>query len=218
VPAAIAQQNRAIELVLLLTLPAAAGLVAVAAPIINVLFQHGAFTAADTNQTARALAAFALGLPAYVLIKVLTPGFHARGDTTTPVRVALGSMLVNLAANLTLVWPLGHIGIALGTALSAWVNAGVLAWLLVRRGAFALDTTARRRLPRFVIATLAMMAALALAQQAVTFVATPADALPLRAFALALLLGVGGLAYLAAARALGLFTFAELKARLKRKR
>jgi len=218
VPAAIAQQNRAIELVLLLTLPAAAGLVAVAAPIINVLFEHGAFTAADTDQTARALAAFALGLPAYVLIKVLTPGFHARGDTTTPVRVALGSMLVNLSANLALVWPLGHIGIALGTALAAWVNAGVLAWLLVRRGAFAVDATARRRLPRFAIATLAMVAALALAQQGIGRVATVADVLPMRALALALLLGVGGLAYLAAARALGLFTFAELKARLKRKR
>jgi putative peptidoglycan lipid II flippase len=116
------------------------------------------------------------------------------------------------------VWPLGHIGIALGTALAAWVNAGVLAWLLVLRGAFALDATARRRLPRFVIATLAMVAALALAQQGIWRVATVADALPMRSFALALLLGVGGLAYLAAARALGLFTFAELKARLKRKR
>lgn len=216
--AAIAQQNRAIELVLLLTLPAAAGLAMVAGPIINVLFQHGAFSATDTRQTALALAAFALGLPAYVLIKVLTPGFHARGDTGTPVRVALAAMLVNLAANLALVWPLGHTGIALGTALAAWMNAGVLAWLLVRRGAFALDATARRRLPRFVLATLAMLAALALAGQALAMVATPADALPLRAAALVLLLGAGGLAYLAAARGLGLFTFAGLVAQLKRKR
>jgi putative peptidoglycan lipid II flippase len=216
--AAIAQQNRAIELVLLLTLPAAAGLAALAAQIINVLFEHGAFTAADTSQTARALAAFAMGLPAYVLIKVLTPGFHARGDTRTPVQVALGSMLVNLAANLALVWPLGHAGIALGTALAAWVNAGVLALLLVRRGAFVLDATARRRLPRFALATLAMLAALALADQAAALIATRADALPWRAAALALLLGAGGLAYLAAARALGLFTFAGLKAQLKRKR
>jgi putative peptidoglycan lipid II flippase len=90
--AALAQQNRAIELVLLLTLPAAAGLALVAAPIIGVLFQHGAFTALDTQKTAAALAAFALGLPAYVLIKVLTPGFHARSDTRTPVRVALGAI------------------------------------------------------------------------------------------------------------------------------
>ncbi len=212
--AATAQQNRAIELVLLLTLPAAAGLAMVAAPIINVLFEHGQFTAADTRATAAALSGFALGLPAYVLIKVLTPGFLARGDTSTPVRVALGSMLINLIANLVLVWPLGHVGIAVGTAIAAWANAAVLAWLLIRRGQFALDARARRTLPRFVVATLAMMAVLAtlqpLLQMPTGFAA--------RALALALLLGVGGLAYLAAARLLGLFTVAELAARLKRKR
>jgi putative peptidoglycan lipid II flippase len=215
---AIAQQNRAIELVLLLTLPAAAGLVAVAEPIINVLFQHGAFSAADTAATAQALAAFALGLPAYVLIKVLTPGFHARGDTRTPVRVALGAMLVNLGANLLLVWPLGHVGIALGTAIAAWGNAAALALLLVRRGAFRLDAAARRRLPRLVLATLAMLVAVQIAHMLVSPVVTPADPLLLRASALALLLGVGCAAYLAAARVLGLFTWAGLVAQLKRKR
>jgi putative peptidoglycan lipid II flippase len=212
--AAIAQQNRAIELVLLLTLPAAAGLASLSAPIIDVLFEHGQFTAADTRATAAALSAFALGLPAYVLIKVLTPGFHARGDTATPVRVALGAMLVNLVANLILVWPLGHVGIAVGTAISAWSNAGVLAWLLLRRRQFALDARARRTLPRFVVATAAMVAALWLLQP---LLATSSSALLQRGVALVLLLVAGGLAYLAAARALGLFTLAGLKAQLKRK-
>jgi len=216
--AALAQQNRAIELVLLLTLPAAAGLALVAAPIIGVLFQHGAFTALDTRQTAAALAAFALGLPAYVLIKVLTPGFHARSDTRTPVRVALGAMLVNLAANLLLVWPFGHVGIALGTAIAAWGNAGALWWLLVRRGQFALDERARRSLPRLVIATVAMLAVLAAAQHAMAAFAMPDAAVPMRILALALLLGMGGLAYLGAARALGLFTLSGLAAQLRRKR
>jgi putative peptidoglycan lipid II flippase len=212
-PAAMAQQNRAIELVLLLTLPAAAGLAIVAGPIINVLFEHGQFTAADTRATAAALSGFALGLPAYVLIKVLTPGFHARGDTSTPVRVALAAMLINLAANLALIWPLGHVGIALGTAIAAWANAGVLAWLLVRRGQFALDARARRNLPRFVAATVAMLAILALMQPLLP----PVTGFAARAAALALLLGVGGLAYLAAARMLGLFTLAGLRAQLRRK-
>ena len=94
--AAVHQQNRAIELVLLLTLPAAAGLVVGAVPIIRVLLEHGRFHAADTVRCAAALSAFSLGLPAYVLIKVLTPGFHARQDTRTPVRIAVGAMLVNL--------------------------------------------------------------------------------------------------------------------------
>ncbi|WP_439545515.1 murein biosynthesis integral membrane protein MurJ [Sandarakinorhabdus sp.] len=216
--AALAQQNRAIELVLLLTLPAAAGLALVAGPIISVLFQHGAFTALDTRQTAAALAAFALGLPAYVLIKVLTPGFHARSDTRTPVRVALGAMLVNLVANLVLVWPLGHVGIALGTAIAAWGNAGVLWWLLMRRGQFALDERARRSLPRLVLATLAMLAVLWLAEQGIGRLTTADDGLALRIAALALLLGLGGLAYVGAARALGLFTLSGLRSQLKRKR
>jgi putative peptidoglycan lipid II flippase len=216
--AALAQQNRAIELVLLLTLPAAAGLALVAGPIIGALFQHGAFTALDTQQTAAALSAFALGLPAYVLIKVLTPGFHARSDTRTPVRVALGAMLVNLVANLALVWPLGHVGIALGTAIAAWGNAGALWWLLARRGQFALDERARRSLPRLVLATAAMLAVLAAAQPAMSAMVAPDAAVPLRILALALLLGVGGLAYLGAARALGLFTVSGLAAQLKRKR
>ena len=216
--AATAQQNRAIELVLLLTLPAAAGLAMLAGPIINVLFEHGQFTAADTAATAAALSGFALGLPAYVLIKVLTPGFHARSDTQTPVRVALAAMLINLAANLVLVWPLGHVGIALGTAIAAWANAGVLAWLLVRRGHFGLDAAARRRLPRFVAATAAMLAALAGVQPLLAGLAAGDGGLLWRGLSLALLLGTGGLAYLAAARALGLFTLKGLAAQLQRKR
>jgi putative peptidoglycan lipid II flippase len=214
-PGAVAQQNRAIELVLLLTLPAAAGLAILSAPIINVLFEHGQFTAADTAATAAALSAFALGLPAYVLIKVLTPGFHARGDTATPVRVAVAAMLVNLVGNLVLIWPLGHVGIAVGTAISAWTNAGVLAWLLVRRGQFALDARSRRTLPRVALATLAMLAVLWAVQPL-----RPAAgaALPMRGLLPVLLLGAGGLSYLAAARALGLFTVKGLAAQLKRKR
>ena len=212
---AVAQQNRALELVLILTLPAATGLVIAAQPIIALLFQHGQFSAADTAATAAALSAFALGLPAYVLIKVLTPGFHARSDTSTPVRVALGAMLVNLVANLALVWPLGHVGIALGTAISAWMNAGVLWWLLVRRGQFALDARARRLLPRLAIATAGMAAVLVAATPLVAPLAH--NGLATRAMAVALLIGGAGLAYLAAARLLGLFTLAGLIAQVKRK-
>ncbi|WP_156254321.1 murein biosynthesis integral membrane protein MurJ [Sandarakinorhabdus oryzae] len=215
VPGAIAQQNRAMELVLILTLPAAAGLVVAAQPIIALLFQHGQFTAADTDATAAALAGFALGLPAYVLIKILTPGFHARSDTSTPVRVALAAMLVNLVANLALVWPLGHVGIALGTAISAWVNAGALWWLLVQRGQFALDARARRLLPRLLLATLAMVAVLVAGMPLVAPLAH--NGLATRAIAVALLIGGAGLAYLGAARLLGLFTLKGLVAQVKRK-
>lgn len=215
-PAAIGQQNRAMELVLILTLPAAAGLVVAAEPIVALLFEHGQFSHADSLATAAALAGFALGLPAYVLIKVLTPGFHARSDTATPVRVALAAMLVNLVANLVLVWPLGHVGIALGTAIAAWINAGVLAWLLVRRGHFALDARARRLLPRLVAATAAMAAVLLAAVPMLSLL--PVAGTLGEATGVALLIGGGGLAYLAAARLLGVFTLGGLVAQLKRKR
>lgn len=213
---AIAQQNRAIELVLLLTLPAAAGLVVAAEPIIRVLFEHGQFGAADSAATAAALAGFALGLPAYVLIKVLTPGFHARADTRTPVRVALASMLVNLVANLALVWPLGHVGIAVGTAISAWMNAFTLWWLLRTRGQFQLDARAHRLLTRLVLATAAMVAVLLLL--APWLAVAPEMAFTHQILLLGLLISAGGLAYLAAARLLGLFTLSALIACLRARR
>ena len=186
-------QNRAVELVLLLTLPAACALVACALPMIRTLLEHGRFTPADSVASAQALAAFSLGLPAYVLIKVLTPGFHARSDTRTPVRIAVASMLVNLAGNLVLIWPLGTTGIAVSTAVAAWVNAGVLWWVLRHRGLFAIDARLKRTLPRLIAASAAMVAVLI----AMNNVAAPYLGGPLltRIGALALLLGAGGLAY-----------------------
>src|SRR6185437_8816976 len=90
-------QNRGLELALLLTLPAAVALAVAAHPILNVLFRHGRFTAADAAATAPALAAYAAGLPAFVLIKVMAPGFFARHDTRTPVKIAAATMLINVA-------------------------------------------------------------------------------------------------------------------------
>ncbi len=202
-------QNRAIELVLLLTLPAAAALTVSATPIIRVLLEHGRFNVADTGATAAALAAFSLGLPAYVLIKVLTPGFHARQDTKMPVRIAVASMLVNLAGNLALIWRFGHVGIALSTAVAAWVNAGALWWVLRQRGHFIVDARLRRTLPRLVAAAAIMVAALV----GLGGLVAPwlGAGLIVRVAALALLLGAGGLAYLLAARLLGLFSLAELR-------
>ncbi len=207
-------QNRAIELVLLLTLPAAVGLALAAGPIIHGLLEYGAFSAADTRATAAALAAFSCGLPAYVLIKVLTPGFHARADTATPVRIAVGSMLVNLLGNLVLIWPLGHIGIALSTALAAWVNAGVLFIVLRRRGHFALDARLLRVLPRLIAASVVMAAAVIGLDLVVDDLM--AGAMPARALGLAVLIGGGGAVYLATALVTGAFTLAELKAQLRR--
>ena len=145
--------NRAIEFALLLTLPAAAALTILAPFLIRVLFEHGAFTAGDTAATARALVAFAAGLPAFVLVKVLAPGFFAREDTKTPVRFALAAMAVNVVLALGLIWPLAHVGLALATSLASWLNAGLLFAALLRRGHLALDSRLRRRLPRILAAS-----------------------------------------------------------------
>ena len=123
---AMGSMNRAMEFALLLTVPAAAALMIIPDGIVAVLFERGAFGAVETAATASALAAYALGLPAYVLIKVLGPGFFAREDTVTPVKIAALCVVINLGLNLLLMAPLLHVGIALATAISAWINAGLL--------------------------------------------------------------------------------------------
>ena len=208
-------QNRAIELVLLLTLPATAALTIAASPILRALLQHGAFTPADTVQSARALAAFSLGLPAYILIKVLVPGFYARSDTRTPVRLALVSMLANLAGNLVLIWPLGHVGLALSTALSAWVNAALLYLALRRRGQFAIDARLRRTAIRLVLATVAMGVPLAVATPLVD--ARVGGALASRIAWLGATMAAAAAIFFACAFLFGALRPAELKAQLSRR-
>ncbi len=158
--AAMETQNRGLELALFLTLPATVALVVCGAPIVAALFQHGHFTAEDTIQCARALAAFSVGLPAYILVKVLTPGFYARQDTKTPVRFAILSIGVNLIFNLILILPLQQMGPALATAIASWVNVALLYRTLKRRGHFVADDRLRRRIPRLALAALLMGGAL----------------------------------------------------------
>ena len=149
-------QNRAIEFAMLLTVPAAAALIAIPEQITRILFERGAFQADDTVATARALAAFAAGLPAYVLIKAFGPGFFAREDTATPVKVAALGVAVNVAIAVVLMQFIGHIGIATATAAASWLNAGLLGFILHRRGHLRPDKQLRRRLPRIFMSALAM--------------------------------------------------------------
>jgi putative peptidoglycan lipid II flippase len=160
-PDAVTTQNRGIELALLLTLPAATALAVLATPILSVLFERGAFGPSDTTATAAALEAYAAGLPAFVLIKVLAPAFFARHDTATPVKVAVAAMAVNLCLTLILMRLLAHVGIAMATSMAGWLNALVLLALLIRRGHFGFDRRARRNLPRVGAAALGMGAVLA---------------------------------------------------------
>ncbi len=130
---AYASQNRAIELALFLSLPAAVGLLVIAELVITVMFQRGAFGAAETLATYKALMAFALGLPAFILVKILAPGFYAHQDTKTPFKIATFCILVNLVFNLLLMVPLQHVGMALATSIAGWVNVGLMAFVLMKR-------------------------------------------------------------------------------------
>ena len=132
-------QTRGIEIALLFTIPATAGLAAISLPIVVVLFEHGAFSHQASLATSKAMVAYSVGLPAYVLIKVLAPSFFARGDTSRPVRIAAISLIINIVLNLLLMQMFGHIGIALASSISAWVNAISLAIVLHRRGHFDLN-------------------------------------------------------------------------------
>ena len=206
--AAMETQNRGLELALLLTLPATAALVICGEPIAAGLFGYGKFGAADVHHTAQALAFFSLGLPSYVLIKVLTPGFYARHDTRTPVRFGVISMMVNLVLNLALIVPLQHMGPPLATAIASTVNTGLLYTTLKRRGHFVADARLRHRAPRLALAALAMGAVLWTVQDRL---------LPylhggwgMRMAALTLLVSAGGIVYAALTVLFGAFTRADI--------
>jgi putative peptidoglycan lipid II flippase len=157
---AMRTQNRGLELALFFTLPATVALVICGVPIITGLFQHGQFDATDALKTGQALAAFSLGLPSYILVKVLTPGYYARHDTKTPMRFAMISIAVNLVLNLALILPLKHVGPPLATALASTVNVWMLYHTLKKRGHFEADARLRRKIPRLALAALLMGVAL----------------------------------------------------------
>jgi putative peptidoglycan lipid II flippase len=153
-------ESRALELAVGLALPATLGLITLSQPIVRLLFEHGAFTTEDTTATARALVWLALGLPAQVLVKALSPAFFAREDTMTPLLATTKGFVVAIVSAVLLGHFFGATGIAAGIALGAWSNA----LGLIRRGGesfgFSIDAAARRRLPRIVVAALLMGGAL----------------------------------------------------------
>lgn len=216
--AALASQNRALELSLFLTLPAAIALIAIPAPILHTLFEHGAFTRDDTLAVAPAVAAFATGLPAFAMIKVFQPGFFAREDTRTPMNFAIVSVAVNIVASLILSRYIGHVGIAVATSIAAWVNATLLGLTLSRRGDYQLDPRLVQRLPRIVLASLILGAVLLAGYwYSASFYAFGTSIWQKLSALLALV--IGGIAiYFAAAQLTGAMTLREMKSALSRGR
>lgn len=214
--AAMVNQNRAIEFGLLFSLPAAVALWLLADPIIRVLFERGQFTAEDTWRTAGALAAFAVGLPAFVAVKALAPGFFAREDTRTPLYIAIAAIAANVVLNVWFLYgtSLAHVGIALASSLSGWLNAALLAAMLYRRRQWIADARLVSRGLRVVGATAGMGVALWFGLKWLALPLSQANVAGAVALAGICLLGVAAYALLGAA--LGIVKLSELRYVMRR--
>jgi len=203
---------RGMELGLLVTLPAAVAMLVIPEQIITVLFQRGAFTADDSVQSGMALRGFALGLPGYVSIKGLQPGFSARENTRSPMLMAGVTVLVNIAVSLLLFGPLGHVGIAIATTVAAWVNVFLLARGL--KGMVRPEKEFWTRCLRIGIASIAMGGLVWLGLQ----VLAPwfHEAFWKQCLALGILIGLGMSVYAVLVLKLKATSIAELKAGFRR--
>jgi putative peptidoglycan lipid II flippase len=159
--------------VMLIAVPATVALWLLAEPILATLFQYGAFTDRDVTMSAASLRAYTLGLGGFMLIKVLAPGYYARQDMKTPVKIGIIAMISNMVLNVVFVFPLmwyyemGHMGLALATSASAWINAGLL-YLGLRRGGISLTGIfAPKFLLRLIVAVSAMGVAVTMLTPAV---------------------------------------------------
>jgi putative peptidoglycan lipid II flippase len=211
---AMAAFNRSLEFAALLILPATVGLIAAAEPIVRVLYERGAFTPDATHNTALALMAISIGLPAFVLNKALQPGFFAREDTVTPFKFSVITIVADIAICIAFFFLLrpygiGFVGIALGTGLAAWINSALLYRALRRRGFLVPDARLKRNLPRLLAANAVMALVLIGGQrQLASWLSGP---LQERIGSLALLLGVAAMAYFLIVIATGAYTLADFK-------
>jgi putative peptidoglycan lipid II flippase len=149
-------QNRSLEFSLLITIPSAVGLFILSYPIINILFERGEFLSIDTFYTAKVLSIFSLGLPAYILIKILIICFFAREDTKTPLYFSLISVILNIILSLLLIGSMREMGIATATAISAWLNALLLFFALKAKNYFEFDNQLIKNSLK-ILASVAMM-------------------------------------------------------------
>nr|WP_282099729.1 murein biosynthesis integral membrane protein MurJ [Qipengyuania qiaonensis] len=208
-------QSDAIELSMLLTIPAAVALAICATPFVTMIFQGGRFGAEDAAVAGGVLAALVLGLPAYVLVKVLVPNFYARTDTRTPVYAAFISLIVFVALNFAIVTDFGVVGVAYASVIGAWINVGYLYIVLVRRGYYSIPLALIGRIARQLLAAAAMGLALFYARDLLT--GWYAAGLFARLAALAVLVACSAIVYFGVAFAVGAVDRQRIAALTKRK-
>jgi len=194
-------QARAFDLSMLLTLPATLALVVASGPIIGALYQGGEYSVEDARITGNILAILVTGLPAYVLVKVLTPAFYARKNVRTPVRIAMSVLGAGILANFLLIPVMGIYSLATVTSASAWINFGLLFGILYAKGHFRMPGWLVSRVARQLIAAVAMAAALYAIRRAAgdLFFGSLIE----RVIGLGALVGVGGLVYFTVAWLIG---------------
>jgi putative peptidoglycan lipid II flippase len=187
-------QARAIELTLLLALPCLVAFVLLPDLIMRALFMRGAFTSADARAAGQTLAAYALGLLPFVLIRSFTAPFLARGDTATPVKASLLAVAVNVMFKIALMGPLAQVGLALATSIGAWINLGLVSWFAARRGLLTLNLGLRASMARLLGAGFLLAFVLVIAQGALAHF-SPSGVAHRDLSTLVLLAAIGGVAY-----------------------
>lgn len=205
-----------LRMMLMLNVPATAGLIALAWPIISLIYQHGSFTRGDTSATALALTCYAPGLIGYSAVRFAVPTFYALHDSRTPVSVSVAAVLLNAALNLILVRVMGYPGLALGTAAASLFNAALLLWLLrIRLG--GLD--GRRILTSFlkILAASVIMGVVAWQANAVLTMLVPGEATVARLIRVSSAIGLAVFVLMAAARVLRISEFADALAVVRRR-
>lgn len=211
---AISIGNKALLVTLFLALPASAALITIPKELIGGLFERGAFDEASTAASAGALAAFAIGLPAFVLVKVFASIFFALKDTATPVKISIFCLILNVVLNVAFIYLfpvlgiMNHIGIAFATSLSAWVNAAIMFIILKKHGEFEFEPELYKKAALVFIATLLMCAVLIALKLA----------LNISVISIVIMCASGGLVYLASCFGFKVVTVTEIKEMLRRKR
>ena len=209
-------QNRALELSLLLAIPCGVGLFLLSPMIMTTLFERGEFSPHDALMSAYALSAFSLGLPAYILVKVLSTGFYANEDTVTPVKSAGISVLVNFVLNVTLMQFMAHVGLALSTAIAAWVNAMILMKQLRKKDIFHPDALLKSNMIKLAGALTAMVIVIEVCKNFI--IPDNLDNNLARVFYLALTIGSAGTLYLGLTYRLKIWNIDELKEFMKNRK
>ncbi len=210
-------QNKSLEFGLGLTVPAAIALMIIPVEIVTVLYERGAFTSVTTGGVAAALAAFGIGLPAFVMIKVFQPAYFAREDMRTPLWFSVAALVINAGGSLLLFPSLGHVGIALATSLSGWANAILLGGYLWWRRDFRPQASTVLRLGKILFCTLAMAIVLLGYRYAFGDLFASAGLLT-RLTTVAVLLGLSIVVYFGLAIATGAIDRAAIMRLLRRRR